>query len=100
MQESRRSNFPYVWILTSKFLKKWKGLNWYCGEVTILMVNIAPIKPWSVSQKNKRFWIGPNSREQVDEDEDARHEKEPNEALDAIDAIREYDLESDDNRHM
>lgn len=42
----------------------------------------------------------PNSPEQVDEDEDALHERELNEALDAIDGIRESDLQSDDNRHM
>lgn len=78
----------------------WKGLNRYCEEVTVRIVNIALIEIWPTSQKDNRSQIVPNSPEQVDEDEDALHERELNAALDAIDVIREFDLESDDDRNM
>lgn len=78
----------------------WKGLNRYCEEVTVRIVNIALIEIWPTSQKDNRSQIVRNSPEQVDEDEDALHERELNAALDAIDVIREFDLESDDDRNM
>lgn len=44
----------------------------------------------------------PNSPNKVYEDDDARYKPELNEAQDAIDAIRKFDLESDNDgdRHM
>lgn len=67
------------------------------------MVNISPIEPHSLSWINKRSWIEPTSPNNVKEHDDAQHERELNEVMDAIHAIWEFDLEldnNDDDRHI
>lgn len=81
------SGLPYVQMFTSMFLKKLKGLNRYCRNVLVRMVNIAPFEPRSASRNNKRPQTKPNSPGTIEKDVDGRHEVELYEALDAIDAI-------------
>lgn len=80
-----------------------RRLNHYGGDVVNWMVNIAPIEPHSLFRINKRSWIEPNSPNNVKEHDDAQHERELNEVMDAIHAIWEFDLEldnNDDDRHI
>lgn len=56
--------------------------------------NWALVSQWS----NKRSLIEPNFPDNIEEDEDARREREINEALEAIDAIRDSDLDLNEER--
>lgn len=55
-----------------------------------------PLKPWSTTRNNKRSPREPDSRNIIKES-DARQEWE---LIEVVDAIRESDLESDDDRYM
>lgn len=88
---------------TSMFVKKWRNLNHYCVDVEVWVVNIAPIESQSASKSNKGSKTELNSPDNVEEDDDACHERELIEALDAINAIKKFVLESntdDYDRHM
>lgn len=84
------------------FVKKWRSLNHQCGDVVIQIVTITLIEPWSACRINKRSQPKPNFLENVEEDDDAQCERELIEVWEAITAIWECGLESDndDERHM
>lgn len=65
-------------------------------------MTITLIEPWSACRINKRSWPKPNFLENVEEDDDAQCERELIEVWEAINAIWECGLESDndDERHM
>lgn len=68
-------------MLTSMFLKKWRGINHYCEDVLVRTVNIAPIEPQFAFRNSKRSLIEPNSLDIVVKDENAQYERELNEAM-------------------
>lgn len=74
-------------------MKRWKSLSWYCGELGVPKINISTIEPWSANLSYKMSWIEPNFPDNADEDDDAQWEREINEALEAIDALRDLDLD-------
>lgn len=41
-----RSDSPYVRMLTTISVNKYRSLNHYCGDIVIRLVNITPIEPW------------------------------------------------------
>lgn len=59
------------WMLTSIFVKKWRNLNKYCGDV-IRIVNMAPNEPRLAFRNNNRSKTEPNSPDNVEEDEVAQ----------------------------
>lgn len=77
-------------------------LNQFYGEISVRIVNIGPIEPRSATRNNTRPQIEPPIHliMYVEEDEDARRERDLNEAHETIDGIRVFDLESDDERYM
>lgn len=93
-KNQEKYELPYIIMLTAIFLKKCRGLNQFYGEVSIQIVNISPIEPRSANRSHKRSRIMPTSPDNNNEDEDDQWKRELNEALEAIDEIRDSDLDS------
>lgn len=53
-----RSGLPYDRMMISILLKKWRGLNHYCGDVLLQMIHIALIEPRSASRNIKKVSDG------------------------------------------
>lgn len=61
------------------------------------MVSIVPVEPWLTNESNKRSWLELNSPDNLEEDEDVRWKRDLTEA---VNAIRDSDLDLDKDVHM
>lgn len=65
-----RSGLPYVQMLTSILVKKWRSFHRYCGEILVQIVSLDPIEPRLGNRSAEKSRIVPNSPNNVEEYEE------------------------------
>lgn len=78
-----RSGLPFARMLTSMFVKKWRGLHQHCGELTVWILCLAPIDP--------RLDFGLIFQKNV-EDGETWLDREIDETLVAMDELKDLDF--------
>lgn len=85
------AGLPFVQMITSTMLKKFKDFNHYCREVTIRIISLVPIQSRLSIWILKRTQLEPNSLNNIEENEGAIWDTEIVETLAAMDALEDSD---------